>query len=82
MALTGLIYRQLHEAGQNRLAKAHFWLYNLGLPVMMIALTMKLMGFPQAEPVLGTSSLAVACGVVLFTANLLLHARPSLQPLN
>ncbi|HZV99877.1 MAG TPA: hypothetical protein VFF74_12905 [Methylophilaceae bacterium] len=82
MALTGLIYRHFPEAGRNRLAKTQFWLYNLGLPVMMVSLTLKLTGFPQIEPVLGISSLVVACGVVLFTVNLLLHARPAPQPLN
>lgn len=82
MALIGLIYRHFHEAGRNRLAKMQFWLYNLGLPVMMVSLALKLTGFPQIEPMLGASSLVVASGVVLFTVNLLLHARPSTQPLN
>ena len=76
MALMGLIYRHFHEAGQNRLAKAHFWLYNLGLPVMMVALAAKLKGYAQVEPILGISSIVVASGVVLFTLNLLLNARP------
>jgi cbb3-type cytochrome oxidase subunit 1 len=82
MALFGLIYRHFQEAGRNRLAKTQFWLYNLGLPVMMVSLALKLTGFPQIEPVLGASSLVVACGAVLFTVNLLLHARPAAQPLN
>lgn len=82
MALFGLIYRHFQDAGQNRLAKLQFWLYNLGFPVMMASLTLKLTGYPQIEPVLGASSLVVACGVVLFTVNLLLHARPANRPQN
>jgi hypothetical protein len=76
MALMGLIYRHFLEAGQNRLAKAHFWLYNLGLPVMLVSLAAKLKGYAQIEPILGISSIVVASGVVLFTVNLLLNARP------
>lgn len=82
MALFGLIYRHFPETGRNRLAKTQFWLYNLGLPVMMAVLTLKLTGFPQVEPLLGASSLVVASGVVLFTLNLLLHARPAPQALD
>lgn len=79
MALIGLIYRSFPEAGRNRLARTQFWLHNLALPVMMATLTLKLLGNAQIEPVLAASSLVVAIAVVLFTLNLLLHARP--QPL-
>jgi hypothetical protein len=75
MALIGLIYRHFPAAGQNRLARVQFWLHNLGLPVMMVALTFMLLGHPQVEPVVGISSLVVAGGVVLFCINLLMHAR-------
>jgi len=77
MALIGLIYRSFPELGRRGLARAQFWLLNLGLPVMMAALTLKLLGHAQFEPVLGLSSLTVAVSVVLFTINLLL---PRTQP--
>jgi cbb3-type cytochrome oxidase subunit 1 len=79
MALIGLIYRSFPEASRNHLARAQFWLHNLALPVMMATLTLKLSGNAQIEPLLAASSLVVAVSVVLFTLNLLLHARP--QPL-
>jgi cbb3-type cytochrome oxidase subunit 1 len=79
MALIGLIYRSFPEAGRNRLARTQFWLHNLALPVMMTTLALKLLGNAEIEPVLAASSLVVAVAVVLFTLNLLLHARP--QPL-
>jgi len=80
MALIGLIYRHFPDAGRTRLARTQFWLHNLGLPAMMAALSLKLMGNAQIEPVLGVSSLVVAAAVALFTLNLLLHALP--RPFN
>lgn len=77
MALIGLIYRHFPAAGQSRLARVQFWLYNLGLPVMMVALTLLLLGHTQLEPVVGIASMVVAVGVVLFCINLLTHARGS-----
>lgn len=76
MALIGLVYRSFPDTGRNRLARTQFWLHNLALPVMMITLALKLMGNAAIEPVLAASSLVVAVAVVLFTLNLLLHARP------
>ncbi|MFY8207419.1 MAG: hypothetical protein ACOVKN_10340, partial [Arenimonas sp.] len=44
MSLFGLIYRQFPALAGNKLAKAHFWLYNLALPVNMATLYMYLGG--------------------------------------
>src|SRR5688572_17619929 len=49
LCLMGLIYRQLPSAGNHRLARVHFWIYNLFLPVMMLALAAKLKGLQQFE---------------------------------
>lgn len=69
LALMGLIYGQYPEIARNRLAQAHFWLQNLGLATMMLALAFKLSGHPQAEPVLGVGSVMAALGACLFAAN-------------
>jgi cbb3-type cytochrome oxidase subunit 1 len=34
LALIGLIYRAYPQAGNTRLAGLHFWLHNIGLPLM------------------------------------------------
>lgn len=75
LALMGLIYGQHPEMARNRLAQAHFWLQNLGLATMMLALTFKLAGYPQAEPVLGIGSVMAALAVGLFAANVFRAAR-------
>ncbi len=73
LALIGLIYHHMPNAGRNRLALAQFWLHNTGLPVMMIALTAKGLGDTRMEPVLGVSSVIVAAAVAVFAANVFVY---------
>ena len=70
LALAGLIYSVFPEAGNSELAKAHFWLLNLALPVMMGALAMLVTGRVGAAPVLVASELVAAAAIVAFAANL------------
>lgn len=71
LALIGLIYRHLPDIAGNRLAVTQFWLHNIGLPVMMLALAAKGLGDTRMEPVLAVSSSVVAVAVVLFAVNVL-----------
>lgn len=80
LALIGLVYHCLPAAGHNRLASTHFWLHNLGLPVMMAALVAKDLGNTRMEPVLGVSSTVVGVAILLFAINVLIHARPGRTP--
>lgn len=66
MALTGLLYRMFPSAAETRLAAVHFWMYNLALPVMLLAVTAIYLGKPQAEPVAGIFAVIVFVSVVLF----------------
>ncbi len=43
MALFGLIYSVYKRAGETTLAKAHFWLHNIGLPIMQGTLFLELL---------------------------------------
>jgi hypothetical protein len=74
-ALMGLIYGQYPQISRNRFAQTHFWLQNLGLATMMLALAFKLSGYPQADPVLGAGSAIAALAVILFAANILFATR-------
>jgi len=67
LALTGLVYAVLPEAGRSPLARWHVALHNLGLPVMSAALAAYLSGFAAAEP-------AIALGAVVSTVGLLAFA--------
>ena len=75
MALAGLIYSVFPKAGESRLARLHFWLLNLALPVMMGALGMLLFGHVGIAPVLAVSEIIAALAIVAFAANLFLNLK-------
>jgi cbb3-type cytochrome oxidase subunit 1 len=75
MALAGLIYSVFPTAGTSRLARAHFWLLNLALPVMMVALALVLFGRMDVAPVLALAEIVGAAGIVAFAANLFINLK-------
>ncbi|MFY8060514.1 MAG: hypothetical protein ACOVMK_03140 [Arenimonas sp.] len=75
MALFGLIYRQFPAMASNKLAKAHFWIYNLALPVNMATLYMYLGGNADIEPVLGVASMVLGLAIAIFAINVLKNAK-------
>jgi hypothetical protein len=79
LSLVGLIYLQVPTLALTRLAKAHFWLHNLGLPVMMVGLFLLNRGHREFIPLLGIGASAVGLGVVMLalnvTRNLASHER-------
>ncbi|HEY1329280.1 MAG TPA: cytochrome-c oxidase [Casimicrobiaceae bacterium] len=80
LALVGLVYHAYPAAAETRLARIHFWLHNLGLPPLMIALALMLSGNAALEPVVGMLSMVVAAGIALFVINVWLAVRPAAAP--
>ena len=76
-ALVGLLYHLYPAAGDTKLARIHFWLHNLGLPVFMVALGMLLTGHESAGPVVGLSALVVILGLTSFVTNVLMNVKPA-----
>lgn len=71
MAIFGIIYSIYPKAGETKLAKVHFWLHNIGVPVMQGSLfVMILTGGQQLLALAIISSLTVVVGVLLFTVNI------------
>ena len=66
MALFGLIATAHPSITEGRVAAAQFWTYNLGVPVMLGALTLRLKGVPSVEPLIGVASILIGCSVLLF----------------
>jgi drug/metabolite transporter superfamily protein YnfA len=66
MALFGLIGTVHPAITEGRVAATQFWTYNLGVPVMLGALTLRLKGFPAVEPLIGVASILIGCSVLLF----------------
>jgi hypothetical protein len=75
LALAGLVYHWYPQASATRLARFHFWLHNLGLPVFMIGLALLLTGSEWAMPLVAGSSSIVMVGLALFAANVLFNAK-------
>ena len=75
LALAGLIYSVFPDAGASKLAKIHFWLMNLALPVMMVSLALMLMGNTAVLPALIVSEFMAAGAVLAFAANIFLNLR-------
>jgi hypothetical protein len=75
MALAGLIYSIFPQAGQSRLAKVHFWLNNLSLPVMAIALAFVVSGTRSLIPVLAVAEIGATVGILVFAANVFLNLK-------
>ena len=75
MALAGLTYSVFPAAGQSRLARVHFWLANISMPVMAVALALVLTGAKQVVPVLAASEIGAAAGILCFAANLFINVK-------
>lgn len=73
LALAGLIYSVFPQAGTSRLAKVHFWLINLAMPVMLGSLAALLLGKEGIEPVLATAEIVAAAGIATFAANIYIN---------
>lgn len=66
MGLTGLLYRFFPAAARTRLARWHFWLYQLAVPVVVLAVALRYSGVERAEPVAGVASVVVLISGLLF----------------
>lgn len=75
LALAGLVYSVFPRAGESRLAKVHFWVLNLALPVMMGSLSMHLLGNAAVDPILVASEIAGTVGILVFAANLFVNLK-------
>lgn len=71
LVAAGLIYHLHPQAAQTRLAKAHFWLHNIGLPVFMIGLALMLTGTQTLFPLIAGGATLLLVGLILFALNVL-----------
>ena len=70
LALTGLVYAVYPVMAETALARWHFWLHNLGLPVMMGGLVALMLGLHAAEPLVQIGATTSVLGLCLFVLNL------------
>ncbi|WP_397538843.1 hypothetical protein [Rummeliibacillus pycnus] len=67
----GLIYSYYKEAGETSLAKAQFWLYQIGLPFFLLGIILIYLDVPRymMEICVSGGGIAVSLSVVLFIVN-------------
>ena len=80
MGLTGLLYRSFPAAARSALAAWHFWLYQLGAPLMLLAVAAIYSGYEKADPVAGAASIIVFVSVLLFWWAIFSARRSSAEP--
>jgi hypothetical protein len=75
LALAGVIYHLYPAAALTRLARLHFWIHNLALPVAMVGLGLYLTGRTFALGLVEVGSTSVVIGLGLFMLNVLINVR-------
>ncbi|MBT2765187.1 cytochrome-c oxidase [Paenibacillus sp. ISL-20] len=75
LALAGVIYVLFPAAGESTAGKVHFWLHNIGLPIMMIGLALLVSGMESVEPVIAVGGVLVTLGILAFLYNVLTHVK-------
>ncbi|WP_043933001.1 cytochrome-c oxidase [Bacillus sp. EB01] len=71
MGLFGLIYVLFPRAGETLLAKLHFWLYNISLPLFMLGLSFLLLGNESLMFLLMIFPNVLVLSVLFFVINVL-----------
>ncbi|TYS70940.1 cytochrome-c oxidase [Sutcliffiella horikoshii] len=79
LTLAGIIYILFPAAGKTRLATWHFWLHNIGLPLMMVGLAFVVHGNESLLILTVVGANLTTLGVLLFVINILKNVK---QPLN
>lgn len=69
LTLAGIIYYLFPAAAASKLGKVHFWLHNIGLPIMLLALSFYVYGAHQAEPLIATGATITGLSIILFAIN-------------
>ncbi len=77
LALAGVIYTIFPAAGTNRLAVAHFWLHNIGLPVFVIGLFLLASNDRTGLPFAIVGSTLAILGILVFATNVWINVRPA-----
>ncbi|MDR6124701.1 cbb3-type cytochrome oxidase subunit 1 [Bacillus sp. SLBN-46] len=75
MTLAGLIYVAFPTAAETTLAKVHFWLHNIALPIMMIGLAFLVSGVEAAGPAVAVGGTLMVLGIILFAINILKNVK-------
>src|SRR3954453_15187289 len=71
LALVGIIYTLFPNLASTKLAKIHFWLHNISLPIMMLGLAFIMYGQAALIPVVASAGTVLVLAIILFAINVL-----------
>ncbi|QFF99049.1 cytochrome-c oxidase [Psychrobacillus glaciei] len=75
-ALAGFVYHLFPNTSKNLYAKLHFWSANIGLPLMMIALTVLILNGSEVATIFtAIGGVLVVFSVIIFAINVLINVR-------
>lgn len=80
LALSGFVYHIFPKSAESTLGKVHFWLHNIGLPIMMIGLFLLVSGVAGMEPIVAVGGSLTSIGVLFFMINVLKNVRAAQDP--
>ncbi|ADM69941.1 hypothetical protein GMA19_02130 [Paenibacillus polymyxa E681] len=69
LGIIGLIYVAFPALSVPILARIHFWMHNIGLPVLILAIIVKNYEVPEAEVWIIIGWVLLAAGIMLFMVN-------------
>jgi hypothetical protein len=75
LTLAALIYKSYPAAAASPLAKVHFWLNIVALPILAAMLYLFLRGNAAVEPVLGITSISILVAVLALVVNVFKNVR-------
>lgn len=75
LTLAGIIYILFPAAGTTKLATWHFWLHNVGLPLMMVGLAFMVHGNESLLILTIVGANLTTLGVILFVINVLKNVK-------
>lgn len=77
LAIAGILYLLFPHLTLTSAAKTHFWLHNLGLPVMMISIALAILEVsPVFFPIATLGGVVTVLGIFCFGYNVLKNLKP------
>ncbi|WP_241558912.1 cytochrome-c oxidase [Oceanobacillus halophilus] len=76
LAIAGIFYILFPQLAETGAAKAHFWLHNIGLPVMMISIALAILEVsPLFFPLATIGGVVTVIGIFCFGFNVIANLR-------
>ncbi|TMV49124.1 cytochrome-c oxidase [Paenibacillus mesophilus] len=76
MAIGGLVYDRFPAASRT-LGKLHFWMHNIGVPLMMGGLAAYILGFASLAPLIPVGGILIVLGTLIFFINIVRNVHAS-----